>query len=266
MTAEAIAPIGATPFAGLVPWLASLWRRLRASVARRDATDEEEQVLHLIEFAASRFGDPVLRATSVDDLDDRLDALVSSPEALYCTALLAQHVSLFQKSEAISAARLAESVGENLGAAQGRVISESQQVLDAWFDAQRQVAGLIASHAPTDAERIFEFSLASPQIPAELAQLVFHSLRAGYCSLAIVRVTAAEMPIEPWLARALTERLVASAKEHLRLLASMPGVKVDEAIVPPAMRLDLDAIEARHQRARLASQRSLEQARIRFGL
>jgi hypothetical protein len=270
VTAEALAPLGATPFAGLVPWLASLWRRLRASVAKRVATAEEEQVLHLIEFAASRFGDPLLRASSIDDLDDQLDGLVGSPEALYWTALLARHVSLFQASEATSAAHLAESVAEKLGTAQGRVLSESQQVLDAWLDAQRQVAGLITHDAPPDAERIaeriFEFSLASPAIPAELAQLVFHSLRAGFCSLAIARAIGVEAQVEPWLAHALTERLVASAREHLRLLASMPEVTVDEAIVPLAMRLDLDALAARHLRARLASQRSLEQTRTRLGL
>lgn len=96
-------------------------------------------------------------------------------------------------------------------------------MLDAWLDAQRQATRMIAHHEPPGAERIFEFSLASPDLPAELAQLVFHSLRAGFCSLAIARALTTEAQVAPWLAHALTERLVTSAREHLRLLASMPG-------------------------------------------
>jgi hypothetical protein len=266
VTAEAISPLGATPFAGLVPWVASLWRRLRVSVAGRVATKEEEQVFHLIEFAASRFGDPLLQASSYDDLDDRLDALVASPEALHCTALLAQHVPLFRGSEPASAERFADAVGEKLGPGQGLVLSQSQRVLDAWLDAQQQMASLIASHEPVDAERVFAFSLTSPDIPAEVAELVFHSLRAGFCSMAVLQASIVGAPIERWLAHALIERLVTSAKEHLRLLASLPGIVVDEAVVPKSQRLDLAAIGDRHGLARAASLRSLEQARARLGL
>lgn len=266
VTTEAISPIGATPFAGLVPWVASLWRRLRVSVAGHVATREEEQVLHLIEFAASRFGDPLLQASNLDDLDDRLDALVASPEALHCTALLAQHVPLFRGSEPASAERFAEAVGEKLGAGQGLVVSQSQHVLDAWLDAQQQVASLIASHAPVDAERVFAFSLASPEIPAEVAEIVFHSLRAGFCSMAILQASIVGASLDRWLAHALIERLVTSARAHLRLLASLPGVVVDEAVVPKSERLDLAAIGHRHGLARAASRRSLEQARVRLGL
>jgi len=68
-----------------------------------------------------------------------------------------------------------------------------------------------------------------------------------------------------WLAGALADRLVVSARQHLRLLASLPGVSVDEAIVPDAECLDFAAIEARHQRAKAAVQRSYERARARLG-
>lgn len=223
-------------------------------------------MLHLIEFAASRFGDPLLQASNLDDLDDRLDALVASPEALHCTALLAQHVPLFRGSEPASAERFAEAVGENLGTGQGLVLSQAQHVLDAWLDAQQQVASLIASHDPVGGECVFAFSLASPEIPAEVAELVFHSLRAGFCSMAILQASIGGTSIDRWLAHALIERLLTSAKEHLRLLASLPGVVVDEAVVPKSERLDLAAIGHRHGLARAASLRSMEQARARLGL
>lgn len=265
-TTEAIAPIGATPFAGLLPWLASLVKKLRAASVGRTATNEERELLNLIEFAAVRFGDSLLQAHSVDDLDNRLDALVGSPDALYCTALLARLVPVASMSDPVTAEDLADGLRENLGDAQGQLFVQAKDVLDAWLDAQRQVACLIASVPPTEAERVFAFSLASADIPAELGELVFHSLRASFCSMAIVQASSTEQKVAPWLARALVERLVASAREHLRLLASIPGVSVDETIVPTARRLDLKEIESRHQRARASARRSLQEARIRLGL
>jgi hypothetical protein len=249
-----------------VPWLTALWRRLRTSVETKVATPEEAQLFHLIEFVASRFGTPLLQVASIDDLDDRLDELAGSPEAFLATALLAQHTSVFQDLESVTAARFAESVSATLGDAQGRIVSESQQVLDAWFSAQRQASALLANEEITDLDRIFDFSLASPEVPAELARVVFHGLRGGFCSLAIASVAATDATIEPWLARALTERLVTSAKEHLRLLASIPGVTVDEAIVPRDRRFDIEALSERHKRARATADRSYDRARARLGL
>jgi hypothetical protein len=83
------------------------------------------------------------------------------------------------------------------------------------------------------------------------------------CIVAIARAVIDELRVEPWLARAVTERFLESLKQHLRLLASLPGIVVDEAIVPHAERLDLAAIEVRHRRARDVAQRTLQAARMR---
>lgn len=261
-----MAPINATPFAGLLPWLTSLAKKLRIAVLGHTATSEERELLGLIEFVGARFGESLLRASSLDDLDERLDDLVGSPDALYCTALLARLVPAANISEPVSAEDFADVVRGRLGDAQGRLLVESRDVLDAWLDAQRQVVSLIVHVQLPEPEQIFAFSLASPDIPTEVAELIFHSLRASYCSLAVAQVMATDQRIEPWLARGLVERLVESARKHLRLLASFPGVSVDEAIVPASAKLDLKGIESRHELARAAARRSLEEARDRLGL
>ena len=261
--------MSATPLAGLVPWLEPLVRNLRASVANENATNEERELLSLIEFVGSRFGDSLLQAGSEDELDDRLDDLVRSPEALYCTVLLVRLLPLVQVSEPVSAEGFADDVSEHLGAEQGAVLTAARDTLDAWLGAQRQAAAILLTHPanPSDeAERVFSFSLASPEIPAEFAELVFHSLRATFCSVAIVQAISAERAIDSWLVGALVARLVSSAKEHLRLLASLPGVHVDEAIVPAARRLDLVGMDARHRQARATALRSLQETRTRLGL
>ena len=122
VTAVEIAPIDATPFAGVVPWLVSLWRKLRAEVEVHQATNEEQQVLHLIEYVTSIIGGPVLAASNVGDLDDRLDSVIGS-EALLGSIqhLLAQHLTLFETAEPPTTTRIATAVGDSLGAAQARV-------------------------------------------------------------------------------------------------------------------------------------------------
>ena len=64
-----------------------------------------QRVLHLIEYVTSAIGRPVLAASDVDELDDRLDSLIGS-EALLASIqyLLAQHLTLF---ETAGTARLA---------------------------------------------------------------------------------------------------------------------------------------------------------------
>jgi hypothetical protein len=264
VTAAEIAPIDATPFASVVPWLVSLWRKLRAAVEVNQATNEEQQVLHLIEYVTSAIGRPVLAANDVDDLDDRLDALIGSEDLLASIqCLLAQHRTLFEAAEPPSTTRVAAAAGGRLGAAQARLLTEAQPMLDAWLSAQRQAIARYAPEMIPWAGRRRDLDLASPDLAAEIAEGRFHALRATVCIIAISCAVIREQRVEPWLARALTERFLESAKQHLRMLASLPGIVVDETIVPHSERLDLAAIEVRHRRARDVAQRTLEAARMR---
>ena len=228
------------PFAGEAPGFASLWRRLHAALRDQRATAEEQQVLHLIEYVMSSVGDPLLAAKDVDDLDDRIDEIVGSREVLGSIAiLLARHSTLFQTSRPMRAAELSAIGRERLGPAAANLVSTSQHLVDAWIDAQRQAIAVIARQADLGSNSV-EFSLTDPELPAERAQGTFHGLRASICIIALARAMAADGSVETWLADALTGRLVESARQHLRLLASLPGVVVDEALVPGAERFDID--------------------------
>ncbi len=264
VTAAEIAPIDARPFAGVVPWLASLWRKLRAAVEIHQATTEEHEVLHLIEYVTSAVGRPVLAARNVDDLDDQLDSLIGS-ECLLASIqyLLAQHLTLFETAEPPSTKLVAAAISESLGSAQARLLTDAQPMLDAWLSAQRQGIARYAAEMSTWTDRWRALDLASADLPAELAEGLFHALRTTVCSIAISCAVIGEQRIEPWLARAVTERFIDSAQHHLRVLASIPGIVVDEAIVPYADRLDLAAIDVRHRRARDVARRTLEAARAR---
>lgn len=264
MTATEIAPLDTSSLTGVVPWLVSLWRKLRAAVEVQQATLEEQEVLHLIEYVTSTIGRPVLAASDMDDLDDQLDALIGSDALLASIQyLLAQHLPLFKTTEPPSMKRFAAVALDSLGAAQARLLTEAQPMLDAWLDAQRQGFTRYAAEVGTSTERRREIDLASAELPPELAESLFHALRATVCIIAIVRAVVGEQRVEPWLARALTKRFIESAKKHLRMLASLPEIVVDEAIVPRVERLDIGAIEERHRRARDVAERTLRAAQMR---
>lgn len=260
----------AAPFGGLFPWLAARWQQLRASVTEATASKEDRELLHLVEFAVLRFGDPLLRAENQDALDDQLDSFADSPDALNFTALAARLSTQAPASHSLSSEHLSSLFSGVLGAAQGRAVVEARVVIDAWLDAQRQAAFIAkqsASSSVPQRDVTFNFSLVSPALPAEFAELLFHAIRASFCMLAIACVHLGDnRPVEPWWARAVVDRLVFSAREHLRLLASFSVITVDESIIPLNERLDLAAVEARHLRARAAALRSLEAARVKLSL
>lgn len=188
------------------------------------------------ELAASHPGDLLLRATSADDLDDRLDALTGSFEAWLPTS------------------------DPPIDASAGRS-AEERSLIDAWVDARRQVARLERDSGVTYGPGALP---ANPDLPVELERLIDQGLRAIGCHLALELARSEDRPVPAWLADALAHRLAAGARQHLRLLASLPGVTVDEAVIPEAERLDLAAIEDRHRRARAESQRSYERAQARI--
>lgn len=254
-------------------WLASLWRQLKALVDSHEATQEDVDMLYTIEIVTERCGKPLLKASSLDDLDDRIDELIDSPETYRSNMLLTKYASRLLAPELASAGTFADAVGDVLGEAQGRTIAQAHRLIDAWLDAQRQVLPLSdAQHQASTSippevnqdDNHGNLSITGADIPADIALLIYHGIRANLCSLAITRM-AIEDTSEPWLAKALTDRLIESARQHLRFLASIPGIVVDEAIIPLSERLDLDELSTRHQRAKATYHRELETARARIG-
>jgi hypothetical protein len=260
--ATELAPLDTT-LSGIVPWLVSLWRKLRAAVEKHQATTEEQEIFHLMEYVTSTIGRPVLAASDLDDLDDQIDSLLSAEGLLDSIQhLLAQHLTFLKAIETPSTERFAEIAVPTLGAAQARRLTEAQPMLDAWLDAQRQAFAYFVAEGGTVPERRHDVDLASPEIPPEIAEYLFHIRRAIVCLMAIVRSAVGEQAMAPWLAHAVTERFIESAKQQLRMLASLPDITVDEAIIPRGERLDLSAIAERHVRARDVARRTLRAAQM----
>lgn len=253
-----------------LPWLTSLWRNLRSLVANATATKEERELLHLIESAASRLGDVLLAASDLDDLDDRLEALLGQPEVFRWNALITQVGLAALQRETPPADELAAAAAPALGAAQARALNAAEPLLDAYFRTLHALASQVGPDVALHAAEMLGAAgpeiLRSPEVPPEAASAIRGALRAALCILAVARAIerAGEVAIPTWLAQGLVERLVAGVRSHLRLLASLPGVNVADSVLPIDERLDLARIEERHRLARAEAQRTYEIARRRL--
>lgn len=256
------------PGSGLVPWLAALWRDLRRAVESATATKEERELLLLLDYAASKLGDVLLGATDLDDLDDRLDALLDDPDVFHWNALATRLASAMATRPAVAAEAFATACEPLVGPTPARELATAAPLLDAWVRAQRTVLATTDADATREAAHAVEALgpaiLTSPTVPAEVSSALAGAFRAGLVLLALGRATESARSIEPWLALALVERLVAGVHAHLRLLAAYPGASVPDDVLPAAERLDLARIFERHARARAHADRSYEAARARL--
>lgn len=264
-----VSAISETLPAADLPFRGGLRRLLGAvrnwlSAASLDSSEEEG--LRLLQFAASRFGDKLLRAGSRDDLDDRLDELLDDPSFHHVAALMGGGID-WERVEVIEDAAWPDAFQRAVGAGQLPLLDEADRLMAAWAREIRRLASeLAAGSGMPAAEEVARRSpvlLTSPDVPPELAMATAGGLRASATMLAFVWAAAHGHPIEPWLSRALAERLVAGLRANLRLLASMPGSEVDESIVALDQRWDLEAIARRHALARQHAEKSLAEARGR---
>jgi hypothetical protein len=84
---------------------------------------------------------------------------------------------------------------------------------------------------------------------------------AQVASLALGQALSRDRAVEPWLARALCERVRDGLREGLRLLASIPGNAVPEKLIPARERLNLTRLEAEQQAAVRVADEQLAAAR-----
>jgi hypothetical protein len=270
---EAIAKGGLAIDVGgsLLSALTSTWRQLRGAVSKMTASKEDRELLSLMEFAASRYGEPLLSSANVDDLDDRIDSLLASPEVSQLNALLLRMGiptmrRASKRKEVGSFEDFARAVEGVLGEAQSRAIQCADPIFSAWLGAQNALMENVPDAAIADAEAFAASAhdfLTSAEVPLEYAEALASRLRAEFCFLAIASAVVREVAVEPWRGRALVERLIAGARGHLRFLASLPGVDVPESIVPLSERLDFASIEERHRRSRVRADETLQRVRLR---
>lgn len=91
--------------------------------------------------------------------------------------------------------------------------------------------------------------LTNRDVHADVADALLATYRSIVCLLVIGGSKRLGISFEPWLALDLAERFAHGQRQHLRLLASLPGFSVPEDVIPASERFDLDKLRAESREA-----------------
>ncbi len=230
-------------------------------------SEEQRQQLKLVEFAASKIGTEVLKASSLDDLEDRLDWAAEQPEMNHLVALLVASLTQKTLKEAAEpshpfadALREADMLGASM------LLEQAMQYAAASADVLGQLATghgieLLRDLARQPTGEPLSF-LADPSVPVELARLFLTSVRGTAAFFALCHIVFSGRKTDPWLVRALAERVLDGQRANLRFLASIPGVQVPEGLIRASEKLDVAHLQARTEQAQHRLDAVVEQARV----
>jgi hypothetical protein len=225
------------------------------------------ELLHLAEYGVAHFGAQLLAADSVDDLEDRLDTLLEDPTLLHLNGLMLEGVTADFVAGAAAEVELARLAEDAFGLGLRPLLEEGDRLTAAMLSALADYLGQLSDQQRREVSLLFARTTPSslwtdPEIPAPIAHGIVNGLLASLCTFAIARALSEGIRVEPWLARALLECWVGGLRAYIRLMASVPGVRVREELVPCDQRFDLVMLEAQAVRARQTSDSLLEGARV----
>lgn len=214
------------------------WRT--TSPARQSSRTTSPSVTELVHsivlHGASSFGTSLLKAKTLPKLQERLDDLSGAREFIQyheylCTAAAAH-------PETLNETKLVKSLEDMVGD-----LSDEYPI--------RELAHLLRISEDAIC-RVLQNGLREPKLPPmRLAQLMEHlatpsqyvtamrgALRSAAAQLALVEVKYRDRSTPAWAVRALLKAACEGIREHLRLVAGMPGAQVPVDIVPRSERLD----------------------------
>jgi hypothetical protein len=206
----------------------------------------------------------LLESKDLDDLDDRIEALLDKPELTAFNTLVLASVPA-EKLEAQVTSQVTMQDIVDLGVAAPDLFAQAINLSVLVMQFRRQLAKQIGTQDVARALGNFgSRSLTSlcldKSVPPELGMILFAWFCADLCSLAFCEMVMSKQRVEPWLAKGIAQRWVDGARKYLRLIASFRGADVPLDLVSQADRIDLPRTFAEHRAARERMDRFVEEA------
>lgn len=222
---------------------------------------EEREIRQLLLDACERFGSPLINTDeveSLDDLDDRIDAVLYS-DAFHATNARLNEIVLIDPRwlrRFAAAAALAPVGFEASFVARGlpavKAVGDGDRLERAVVAAVRRFFataehGTVVAAAEDVASRGPLGYLTDPTVPPEVAKGLLGFQRATVCLLALGAAMARSGPLAAWLAQGLADRRTDGLRAYLRVLASNPVFGVPLEDVSATDRFDWHAVHARRR-------------------
>jgi hypothetical protein len=244
----------------LPPWIELILRKARRALV----TEEEKNLLHLAEFGAATFGAQLLDAQDLDDLDNRIDAILENPDLSDFNARVLTSDS--EKDDSQPTSQVTSDDVADLGIAAPEMFAQAINLSVRVLQFRRQLAPKIEPQGQQQTIDVLRGTslvdlCLDKSVPPELGLIFLHWFGADVCSLAFCEMVMSKRRVEPWLAMGIAQRWMNGAREYLRLIASFPGVDVPFDLVPENERIDLSRMFAEHRAARERMNRFIEEAK-----
>jgi hypothetical protein len=239
---------------GSVTWLDVLVRWVR----RTTLSASERELLDLARRAAERVGAPLLGATSLDELEARLEAAALDPELQQFGLAAWRRVTLESLAAATWGADPDPDFVRVLGPTPARIVAAANPMLGAVISVMVQ---LLVTPGPDtlDGATDLQSFLVEPGIPSEIKLAVLRGTMSSAALLGLSHAVLTEAKLDPWLALALAEHYRDGLRSYLGFLAGLP-VHVPESVLPLAERLDIEALQQRVEMAEAEIAQLVDQA------
>lgn len=252
--------------------LSFVWSLL-LKLRRRDVLSREESLLvEPIRTGSRTYGDPILAATSQQDLSDRIAAVVeASGFQTYWQGLMTSVVgmgdglwkSIQRAQNSTDSLEILQSV------LSGGALPRAEQALK-YLETSARLMPLVMKSLREMGPEVLSVSLMDliydQDIPTEVAEAIYESQCGTVATFAINAAVLRGEMLEPWLSIGLAERWARGLKNGLRLLSADAAIAAElpESVLPRDERLDPSAVNARHAQVKEAF-RALNQAAERAG-
>ena len=217
---------------------------LHLGIGKKAKAAQDAPLDGLLRFAIRDIGGTLLAAQTVDDLDDRLDAVVLSSKLYHVNALALQDLRVRSIDlDATSGATIQRAFKNVLTAPALELLRSQTRLLDVWL--QTQLRLIKRMDAPLEVQDMpGPWLLTDHRVPVEVAQVMAATMRASACMLGLALAADEERALREDIGLTLVTHLSDGAKAHLRLLAAFPEARVPTSIV--AEPLDLTQIATLH--------------------
>jgi hypothetical protein len=223
--------------------------RVTPDGARKSAPISPSEML--VRFGASTIGTRLLRATSCDDLDGVLEQMIESPDFASLLNLLETRAPPTPgQAHSVPTVSVPRWFVERYGRGMAAQLAEGLKLGAAISDAVRQLETIIGrrERGGRAREPVLEL-VRKGRIQPKVSRALIAALKGIAAFYGMAETVLSDRPVEPWLKAALADVWVSGRKEHLRLLASIPGVVVSTDLIPERDRLELERLADEATRA-----------------
>lgn len=222
--------------------------RVAKWITARDKPAAAQMLVESLRAPAALIGAPVLEADNVNDLMNRIEQQLESPELFAVISEAWKSISIDMLVDLMNERVVGQPLIDAIGIGPARLVARCSRI-------EAEIASIIVQaivHAgalPSQNAEEFRPLLYDARIPSTIQKALLSAMSSSVAALAMTHAMFVGSRLEPWLAQALAETYSDGLHDYLRLLAALSSAVVSEEVLPLSERLDVPALQGEHDAA-----------------